>query len=168
MVTAIKTKDYQFDPYLTGFASITTKQYEIGESNRCPRCGKGIIIKDYKDRICLSCGLRETEDIDPILWTEQLVIQWLIRNLPRQLFSTEDYLKETLFGTDTKIYKIPSYQGRINPKVESVLLEFAKLEQHGIIRIHSRGIISDYESVMVVYDVIDKKASKRLASAGVL
>jgi hypothetical protein len=166
MVT--KTRYCETDQYLTGFIHKDTIQYNLEDANKCPRCLYGIIIKDFGDKVCLNCGLRETESIDPLLWTEQLVIFWLIRNQPRQLFSTEDYLQESLFDTDTKIYKIPSYHGKITSRVQDILLEFAKLEQHGIIKVRPRGIISDYESVMVVYDIVDKKASKRLAPAGVL
>ena len=156
------------DSYLTGGDYDSVKLYEINGSDYCPKCN-GIIIKDFNDTVCLNCGLREINEVAFLTYLEEQMIQWLIRNLPRQLFATLDYLNQNLIGDDTKYIRIPAPNGVINSHVESLLLQLAELEQHGVISIHPRGVISDYEDVIVVYDVLDReKMDKRLIPVGVL
>jgi len=156
------------DPYLTGFVSKPEEHFELNGHKKCPKCKTGLIISDLRDKLCLNCGLREIITVDIITWYEDETIQWLIRNRSRELFATFDFLSQNIIGEETKCLKIPSYKGIITPQVESILLKLAALEQRGVIRIHSHGVISDYENVIVVYDVIDKTINKRLAPVGVL
>lgn len=157
------------DAYLTGFVYKPKHNYEINGQNNCPRCSTGVIIRDFDDKVCLNCGLREINEVDFITYLEEAVIQWLISNLPRQLFSTLDFLNQNIGNDNTKYLKLPAYKGIINAKIESLLLELAKLEQKGVIKIHPHGVISDYENVIVVYDVLDaEKVDKRLIPVGVL
>ncbi|KKN25477.1 hypothetical protein LCGC14_0884420 [marine sediment metagenome] len=143
--------------------------YHINGDNKCPRCEAGTIIRDLNDAVCLNCGLRESKHSGLISHLEEQIIQWLIRNLPRQMFSTRDYLDQNKFKDNTKYFRIPSPNGVINFEVETLLLKFADLEQLGVLSIHHDGIISDYDDVIIVYDVLDKdKIDKRLVPVGVL
>ena len=158
------------DSYLTGFIPKKEPLYEINDLDECPRCGIGVIIKDYDDAVCLNCGLREINTLDLTARLEARIIQWCIRNLPRQLFSTEDFLNQELIGEDTQYIRLPAYRNIIDKRVESILLELVRLEQRGAIRIHKHGVTTDYDEIIVIYDILDKEnvINKRLAPVGVL
>lgn len=63
------------------------KYYELNGDNQCPRCLNGIIIQDIHDKVCLCCGLRDYGEISLAEFTEEVLINWLIDNKPRQLFT---------------------------------------------------------------------------------
>ncbi len=156
------------DSCLTGGDYESVKLYEINGSDYCPKCN-GVIIRDFNDAVCLNCGLREINEVAFLTYLEEQMIQWLIRNLPRQLFATLDFLNQNIIDDETTYIKIPSYNGVIASHVESFLLQLAGLEQRGVIRIHPHGVISDYDCVIVVYDILDRdKIDQRLIPTGIL
>lgn len=63
------------------------KYYELNGDNHCPRCFNGVIVQDGHDKICLCCGLRDYIFISPSEFIEEVLINWLIDNKPRQLFT---------------------------------------------------------------------------------
>lgn len=155
------------DAYLTGFVPKPRKCYEIGERSRCPRCVTGVIVRDFQDTVCLNCGLREVHQVDFLVYLEDKMIEWLVRNLPRQLFSTLDFLNQHVVDERTKYFKVSACRGVINSQVELLLLNLAKLEQQGVIKI--RRVVSDYDDVIIIYDILDRtRVNKRLILVGVL
>lgn len=49
----------------------------LTNSNKCPRCGIGVLVRDISANVCLCCGLREEVESRPFQWR---LLFWLIRN----------------------------------------------------------------------------------------
>lgn len=83
----INTKYNEFEDDYFDYVPKQHKYYELNGDNYCPRCHIGIIILDRHDKICLCCGLRDSEGLSITEYAEERLINWLITNKPRQLFS---------------------------------------------------------------------------------
>ena len=61
---------------------VTQTRYQLNGHNKCPRCGIGIIIRDWRRKVCLCCGLA----FDDLTTREDMVndaiILWAVRNKP--------------------------------------------------------------------------------------
>lgn len=60
-------------------------QYSINGDNKCPRCGIGVIIPDWRSKVCLCCGLRSEDVVTLTDMVKDATIFWLVRNKPNEV-----------------------------------------------------------------------------------
>ena len=58
----------------------TVTRYKLNGHNKCPRCGIGIIIPDWRRRVCLCCGLSTDDVTTRADMIKDALVLWLVRN----------------------------------------------------------------------------------------
>jgi hypothetical protein len=57
-----------------------TIEHRLNGHNKCPRCGIGVIIPDWRRRVCLCCGLSTDDVTTREDMAKDALIFWLVRN----------------------------------------------------------------------------------------
>ena len=59
--------------------------YELTPGSHCPKCGIGMILRSWRAKVCICCGLRVDDETSTEDMMQDAIIFWCLRNQPHEL-----------------------------------------------------------------------------------